>query len=818
MSRSGSSLLSPAFFILFFLIPSAQTLAQELTGRVIDENGGRVAGARVTLTLGLVAPVSALSDDAGRFQFVSLAPGIYELRAEKEGYYATISHALKIEEHPAPLEVVLNHQQEYEEKVDVIYSAPVIDRQQAAATNALTAQQIVDLPVVATHDYRNALPLMSGIIKDNNGDFHLNGGGDHQVYYSLDGFNITAPVSGTLDNRLSVDAIRALRIETSRYSAEYGKGSAGVMALESSQGDDRLRFSATNFFPGLGTANGLEISNWTPRVTISGPIVKGRAWFYNASDLQYNLNTIPQLPEGDNSSTDWIGSNLTRLQVNLTNRNILTGEFLLNFRNSANLGISPLDPVETTHNLHDRIYFYNLKDRAFLGNWVVETGAGRNQIDSLETPQGNQIYVISPQGREGNYYLQSQSKATRTQLFSTALPPFINWHGKHSLKFGLEGDRITYEQLSNRGSLETTDSTGAITRFIRFQGNPRFGRNNAELSGYLQDSWTVNGQVMIDSGIRLDWDEVLRQPLWSPRFAFTWAPSRLPNSKFSGGVGVFYDVTNLALMTQAQDQERLDVFYGPDGVPLPGGPVITRFAADERDLKAPYYLNWSVGWQQKVAHGFYVQSNFVRKNGRSGWAYDLGPPTASVPGQFTYRLASTRTDSYSYAEVELSRTFRGKYPWMISYARSDARASEVVSFSLDNPIFARQAAGPLDWDSPNRLISWAVIPIPRFQKYALAYFAEWHSGTPWSQVNQFQQLIGLPNASRFPDYFSLNLHLERRFRFLHFEWALRAGFNNITGHENPTVVINNIDAANFGLFSGSQGRVFTGRIRFLGRN
>ncbi len=248
----GSGLPLPAFLVLFSLAQSVPALAQELTGRVIDENGLGVVGAKVTLTLGLVPPVSALSDDAGRFQFASISPGTYELRVEKEGYYATISHALKIEEHPAPLEVVLNHQQEYEEKVDVIYSAPVIDRQQAAATNALTALQIVDLPVVATHDFRNALPLMPGIIKDNNGDFHLNGGGDHQVYYSLDGFNITAPVSGTFDDRLSVDAIRALRIETSRYSAEYGKGSAGVMALESSQGDDRLRFSATNFFPQPG--------------------------------------------------------------------------------------------------------------------------------------------------------------------------------------------------------------------------------------------------------------------------------------------------------------------------------------------------------------------------------------------------------------------------------------------------------------------------------------------------------------------------------------------------------------------------------------
>jgi hypothetical protein len=44
------------------------------------------------------------------------------------------------------------------------------------------------------------------------------------------------------------------------------------------------------------------------------------------------------------------------------------------------------------------------------------------------------------------------------------------------------------------------------------------------------------------------------------------------------------------------------------------------------------------------------------------------------------------------------------------------------------------------------------------------------------------------------------------------------GFNNLTGHNNPTHVINNLDAEDFGRYQGSPRRIFTGRIRFLGRN
>ncbi|MBZ5496721.1 MAG: TonB-dependent receptor [Acidobacteriia bacterium] len=795
-------------------------LAQELSGKVIDENGLAVAGAKVSLNGGgLKAPLAAVSDDAGRFQLPAVEPGTYELKAEKPGYYATISRALQIKERATSLEVVLNHQQEFEETVNVVYSAPVVDRQEASKATTITAEEIVDLPTIATHDFHNSLPLIPGIVKDNNGRMHMNGGRENQAFYSLDGFNITSPVSGILENRISVDAIRALRIETSRYSAEYGKGSAGVMALESSQGDDHFRLSSTNFLPSFSVNDGLKLSNWNPRATISGPIVKGRAWYYNALDLQYDLNVIKELPPGGNTNHSWQGSNLTRIQVNLAGKNILTGGLLFDFRDSPHFGLSPLDPVETTRGLSEHFYFLNLKDQAyFSGGWVLETGVAMNQINTRQQPLGRLPYVLSPQGRSGNYYLQSEGKVGRTQALASVMAPLWDWHGRHSFKFGIDANRISYRQFSDRRPFEIAGSTGTVSRQVSFQGNPRFGRNSSEFSGYFQDSWMLNDQVFVEAGIRFDWDQVLRQRLWSPRLAFTWGPARFPDSKFSAGIGVFHDATNLAILAQALDQERSDIFFDQSGAPVPGGPLVTRFMVDERGLRAPFYLNWSAGWQQKLGRGFYLDTNFIRKNGRHGWAYDLGPSIPSLPTQYVYYLGSARRDSYSYVEIELSRTFKGKYPWLLSYARASTRTTQVINFSQDNPIFARQAGGPLDWDTPNRLISWSVIPLPHFKKYSLAYFAEWHTGMPWSRVNQFQQLVGEPNSRRFPNYFSLNLHLERRVRIWRSEWALRAGFNNITGHLNPTVVNNNIDAMDFGRFSGSEGRVFTGRIRFLGKN
>jgi hypothetical protein len=141
----------------------------------------------------------------------------------------------------------------------------------------------------------------------------------------------------------------------------------------------------------------------------------------------------------------------------------------------------------------------------------------------------------------------------------------------------------------------------------------------------------------------------------------------------------------------------------------------------------------------------------------------------------------------------------------------------VIDFSLDDPIYGPQGGGPVAWDNPNRLISWAVLPVPNFKKYSIAYFMEWRSGFPYSSVTSTQQIAGAPNDRRYPAYFSLNLHVERRFLFWRYQWAFRAGFNNLTGHFNPEAVNNDLDSPDFGKLLGGAGRSFTGRIRLIGR-
>ena len=136
----------------------------------------------------------------------------------------------------------------------------------------------------------------------------------------------------------------------------------------------------------------------------------------------------------------------------------------------------------------------------------------------------------------------------------------------------------------------------------------------------------------------------------------------------------------------------------------------------------------------------------------------------------------------------------------------------MLDFNLDSPLFTQQVGGPLPWDSPNRLLTWGFVPMTRW--FDFAYSADWRTGFPFNVVNQTRQLVGAPDVRRFPDFFTLNVHLEHRFFFHEYQRALRLGSNNVTGRKNPSLVNNDIDSPQFLTFGATQKRALTARNNF----
>jgi hypothetical protein len=189
-----------------------------------------------------------------------------------------------------------------------------------------------------------------------------------------------------------------------------------------------------------------------------------------------------------------------------------------------------------------------------------------------------------------------------------------------------------------------------------------------------------------------------------------------------------------------------------------------------------------------------------------------------TPGQLgsEFLLQSSRRDKYRGATVTARHTFKNTAELYGSYTRSRASTDQALDPVLGALYFAPQQPGPLSWDAPNRVLVWGSIPTPVWG-IMFSFFEEYHTGFPYSAVNQQQFLVGAPNSYRFPDYASLTIAGEKKFTFRDRVFAVRVAAINILGRENPNVVVNNVDAPNFGMVTGGQGRAFTARLRFVGR-
>ena len=830
-----------ALFLTLALVCTAA--AQSIPAPIIavtDENGVAVPSARVFLQLPQLPIVRCQTDFSGRCSFPGLVPGQYELRVEKEGFYALVQPVVQITQ-TSTIEVAISHQREVREIVDVHESPPAIDPAQIAAQETISGLDVINIVYPGTHDFRNVLNFIPGVVQDQSGQPHVAGAQTYQTVTLLDGFNVTQPANGLLLIRVSTDAFRSIQVEPSREPAEAGKGSGGLLSLNTGIGDDHFRFAATDFLPSLQNKHGWRFDQFLPHFTFSGPIEKGKTWFYNAFEGEYDNLVYTALPVNADNDYIWRLGNLTKIQTNVASRNIFTGSFLANYLHDQYAFLSPQSPQPSNPLNVETAYLASAKDQHYFGEGqLLETGLAFAEYSSELNPYGSLPYFLNPTTAGGSYYLDDDTHAHRWQAISNLFLPPRHWHGRHDLKVGVDLDRISYDARFARQPISYLSGSNTVTspdlcftaiqsakfpctRYSTFTAATFHRQFNTEISAYAEDRWLLTDRLLIAPGMRLDWDEIVRHAAISPRLAGTYVLDSSGNTKLSAGIGLVYDATPIFLIARPYAGTRQDVFYS---IPNPNcttncvtttGPVTTSFTVNRSTLQVPHFLNWSLALEKKLPAAIYLKAEFLDRRGAHGFVYNA---LNNSPGG-AYFLQNTRDDRYHALQVSLRHNFREAYMLMGSYTRSSAHSNEALDFNVDSPILSPQQPGPYPWDTPNRFLSWGyfpLFPLPIIHQLEVAYSLEARTGFPYNLLTDQQQLIGPPGAQRFSDYFSLNLQLEKRFRLFGYYLALRGGFDNITGRCNPFVVDNVLDSSHLQpTFTACEGRAFTSRIRLLGR-
>ncbi len=115
-------------------------------------------------------------------------------------------------------------------------------------------------------------------------------------------------------------------------------------------------------------------------------------------------------------------------------------------------------------------------------------------------PKADALYVFTPNGRQGNYYLDTTQTSQRKQALANLFLPSFHWLGTHQFKTGLDMDRLDYSQDTRRTGFENVGLTNNVLRRVTFAGNGVLSRPSLEASSYIVDNWKIKPNLVLELG------------------------------------------------------------------------------------------------------------------------------------------------------------------------------------------------------------------------------------------------------------------------------------------------------------------------------
>jgi hypothetical protein len=476
-------------------------------------------------------------------------------------------------------------------------------------------------------------------------------------------------------------------------------------------------------------------------------------------------------------------------------------------------------PQQSTTKTNIIAWLPYLRDQqSFHDGALLDFGLGLVRFSDGYEPHGDSPFQITPELFQGSYFENLTSRSQRIEGNAALYLPPRHWAGLHNLKAGIDLDHIGYDEAVTRAPVSYLREDKTLLRQSVFPTTAPFTRHNVEAGAYAQDRWTPHDGLLIEPGLRFDWDEIIRRPLLSPRLAASYSPTGAKGStKLSAGIGLYYEHTQLEYLTRALANLRYDTYYEADGITPEGPAQETIFSANYGSLHQARALNWSVGVEQRLPGSIYIKANAIWKHVSDEFTYVNQSGPAALSGN--YVLTNSRLDHDNLVEIEARRTFAGGYALFAAYTHSSAHTNAAIDYVPTLSMLGPQQNGPLGWDTPNRVLSWGWLPFlaPGFRKnWDFVYTLDWRTGFPFTSIDDNYQVVGAAGSRRFPDYLSFSPGLEWRFHFRGSYFGLRGVIENSTNSGDFPVVNNVVDSPQYGTFTEPLGRAFTARLRLIG--
>ncbi|MBV9074494.1 MAG: TonB-dependent receptor [Acidobacteria bacterium] len=285
--------------LLFATIGSSQTQITSgvIQGVVIDPSGAVIPGASVEAhNLDTDVRLTTSSDESGRFAFLALNPGRYEVQSKKNGFAALTEQGLDLTVGQA-INVRLTMKVSTTGETITVTATPALDVTATESSDTLNNVTISETPILG-RKFEDLLTLTPGvsIVQGPDGD-EITFAGQRGIFnnISLDGGDYNNGFFGeqvggqraAID--ITLDAVKEFQVIATGASAEFGRTAGGVVNVITKSGTDQLHGSAFHYQRlealSANTSDGKPLQDFHREQfggTIGGPIVKQKMFLFGA--------------------------------------------------------------------------------------------------------------------------------------------------------------------------------------------------------------------------------------------------------------------------------------------------------------------------------------------------------------------------------------------------------------------------------------------------------------------------------------------------------------------------------------------------------
>jgi len=688
---------------------------------------------------------AATSNSNGEFQLNGLPVGRYSVMLEQNGQ----PRALPDIEVRLGQAVVLNPQLgDNVERIAVSgHLIRPVDTSNSTAGLTLDTELLDRMPV--NNGFENTALLAPGVTRS--GAFNASsfgGASSAENGYFLNGMNISALRTGIGSINLPWEAIAQTQVKTGAISAEYDRFIGGVINAVSRSGGNDFNYGAEYRYDPAGLAsphnsvykpNGNYAINYDANsnsfreanIWLSGPLIEDKLFFYallnpRDTDRQWANTAASQQTNREVDEDRWfvnmdwyISDNHSLTLTALDNSGKTVDQLYAWSKTSGKANSVGATQREFGGQMLSARYQGQLKD-----DLSISATVGRVEDESHSKPTnplpGVWDFVNKNGQRIGNW--TDSNLISETYQRDQLRLDFDYQLDDHRLQFGLDQENLSVDYLEfqngagdARGwweyrTLKAISNIGLpagtyVTRRQRDTGGESEVNSRAL---YIQDSWQINDQWVLNAGLRNSSFENTASTgqtyakldnQWAPRLQLIWDPAADGSRKIFLTAGRYFQpiAANMNIK-QASGQSDITVYYQPgqlgtdgspvlgdDGSPSHGAQVATRVVQSgevdvERivsaDLGPMYSDEFTLGFEQELADTLKGGVRFVfRDLKQSIEDSDIGPVVAQWLAKNNINNKSKETYFYTLLNPGKDVTF--------SYDFDRDGKREVVSLTAD---------------------------------------------------------------------------------------------------------------------------------------